>query len=383
MAEELTKTPGLAVVRAVLVTAGRPVLRRASAMAAGIGIAATIVFGGSGLPPADLVHLLHGSLPARAALWTGWTMVAGAVMAPAFDAPGTRTLRAMRLPRTLLLASLLALTGAVQAPWAILFLLGDGPLRAAAVTALAIALPCSLMVAARRPRSAPLSLAAMALVAWDGPASLTLPPAVVLAALVLHVAWLRGQERGGSLWRVTRPLPAVLALALAHLLRLTRVERARLSFAALGAAAGCTLLSFSLRNDPTERPVHRAVLFMALPLTLAAATLAPPALDSEHQLLPWLRSLRVRAVAVVAAFALALATPSSALAAGAGAVAGAAGGVSAAHLGLALACFSLVIASAVAAWARLHDRTRNRNPIVFVLGAVGLAMIFVGMAAAW
>jgi hypothetical protein len=80
---------------------------------------------------------------------------------------------------------------------------------------------------------------------------------------------------------------------------------------------------------------------------------------------------------------MALATPSSALAAGAGVAAGEAGGVSATRLGFALAGFSLVTAATVAAWARLHDRTRSRNPIVFVLGAVALAVTYVAMAAAW
>jgi hypothetical protein len=178
-------------------------------------------------------------------------------------------------------------------------------------------------------------------------------------------------------------MPAVLALATLHALLLVRTQRTRLSMSALIAAAGGAFLALSLENDPTDRPIHRGTLVLALPLTFAAAALAPPILQGERRLAPWLRSLRIRASSVFAAFLLALATPSSAMAATAGALAAAAARTSPLALGAALGLASLGSTACVAVWARAHDRSEKRSPVLFVVGVVALSIAMLGAASAW
>jgi hypothetical protein len=382
-----------AVVRAVFLTAGRPTLVRASAIAAAVGVAGSIVFAGSGMPTRDLVHLFHASSSVRAALWIGWTIAATPAVASAFDAPGTRMVRALRVPSVRLVAALLVLFACVEVPWALLFAFGGGALQAWTMTWLAVAMQVSLVVLRAHSRSGWMALLPVVLAAWDEPMVVAAPISFAVAAIAVRVAWVRGLEKGRGALRMTRPMPAVLALALTHLLRLVRSERVRLLLAGFGTATGCGFLSLSLRNDPAPHPVQRAATVMALPLTLAAAVLAPPLLDVERRLRPWLVSLRVRPAAVLAAFLLALGTPSSALAAGAGAIAGAvvsagtptASGTSItpAALACALAVASWASTGAVGGWARLHDRSRTRNPIAFALGAVAIAVALMGAAQAW
>jgi hypothetical protein len=372
----------LAVLRAVLLTAGRPVFRRGAALVAVVGIGATIVFAGNGLRAGDLVRLFHASPAARALLWAGWTLLVAPVVSPAFDAPGTRTLRSLRLPRAPLVIGLLALFGCTQAPWALLFARGGAPLEPVVAASLGVAIPCALMGTRQRARSSWTLLGALALAAWDGPPAILLFPAVALAVFSAASAWSTGLERPARSVPMIRPMPAVLALAAAHLLRLLRSECTRLALSSLVAAGGCALLSASLRNDPAEQPLRRALVLMALPLTVGAAVLAPPMLDLERRLHPWIRSLRVRASTVALAFVLALATPSTALAAGAGAVAGAAAGAKPALLGAGLAVASLASTLSIAAWARAHDRSRRRNPVVFALGVAAIVIVLTAAASA-
>lgn len=373
----------VATLRATLLTAGRPALRRASGLGSAVGIVAAIVFGGNGLRVADLVHLFHASWRARAALWSCWILLATPAVAPAFDAPGTPTLRALRVPRGALLLSLMLIFVCIESPWGLLFACGGGPSQAATQTALAITIQTALVTSRKRPRALWYGVPAIALAVWDAPSIAASVPACALAIASVRAGWMWGLERNRAALRITRPMPVIPALTIAYLLRLVRAEGARLSLVVLGAVAGSALLATSLRHDPTGRPVPRGALVMALPLTLAAAVLAGPVLEVERRLRPWLRSLRVRAGAVVCAFVLAVATPSSALAAGAGIVAATAGGASVLTLGSGLAIVSLVITATVTAWARVHDRMRKKNPIVFVVGVVAIASAAVGASAVW
>lgn len=369
--------------RAVLVTAGRAVLPRAAALFAAIGVVGTVLFADQGLRAADVVRLDEGSPAARAALWLGWTLFALPAVAAALDAPGTRTLRALRLPPAALLVPLSAVFAFVELPWAVLFARGGGPASAFAGTALHVALQASLLAARTRRRSLVLAAAVVALVAWNPPAPLLVVPAGLLGAVALRAAWRCALDRPGTTLRLLRPMPALLALSIHHGLRLVRAERPRLAAGALASATFAAFLSFSLRNDPTPSPGSRAAAVMALPCTLTAALLAAPLLDAERRLQPWLRSLRVRAPVVVFVFFLTIGTPTSVLAAGTGAISGAAAGTPPLPLVAAVSASAWAATTLLAAWARLHRRTRRRNPVVFVLGAMAVAALVVAGASAW
>jgi hypothetical protein len=371
------------VARAVVTTIGRPLFLRIAALGTVVTIGATILFAGQGLRARDLVLLFHASLPARLALWTGWTLMATPVLAPVFDAPGTLSLRTLRPRQGPIVATILALASVAELPWVLLFARGASALQSYAMTALALAIQLGLIAARARPRALGLAAASAALAMLDPPPVVMALPASVLAVIGAQVAWRHGLERRGHAWRLVRPMPAVFALAALHALLLVRAQRTRLSLSAMIAAAGGAFLALSLANDPTDRPIHRGTLVMALPLTFAASALAPPILRGERRLAPWLRSLRIRASTVFAAFFLALATPSSAMAATAGAIAAGAARASPWALAAGLWLASLASTSFVAVWARVHDRSERRSPVVFVLGVVAVALAMLGAASAW
>jgi hypothetical protein len=166
-----------------------------------------------------------------------------------------------------------------------------------------------------------------------------------------------------------------LALYAAHLLRLTRAARSRLLVALASGAAGAVGLLFSLRNDPTERPVQRALTAMALPLTLAAATCVAPVIESEARLQGLLRSLRTPRTYVVTAFLLAIATPSSALAATAGVLASGEAHRAAALLAGLLVAWALTLSFAVAFWGRLLEWRARRSAGTFAAGVTLIAAL--------
>ncbi len=365
--------------RALLVTSGRAVALRAVPLACGVGIAATVLFAGNGLRAADVVAMMHGSLAVRAALWAAWTAAATTAIAPAYDAPGTRTLRSSRPPPALLAAMLLLLAVAAQLPWSLLFLRGGGAAAGALAALLAAAASASAFAASRARAGALLLLAVAGLIAADLPPAVAIAPAAALAITSARVAWRSALQQPGAL-RLVRRAPAPVALALAYLARMTRAARGRLQSAAVLVFAAGGGLALSLRHDAEARPVPRALLVFALPLSVACGMLAAPAVETEARLRPVLRATRTRALVLGAAMTLALATPSTALAAGAGAMA-----ATVSHtphtVTLASAAWAVLIAASVAWWAR--RAARARRPSVFLAGVVAIGAAFTAAAASW
>jgi hypothetical protein len=373
---------GWNVMRALLVTAGRPVLQRALAFWTAIGVVAAVIFGGNGMKARDLAHLFHGGVGARVTLAIAWVVLATPVVSCAFDAPGTRTLRSLPVPRRAWVGMLVALLLVTQAPCGILFARADGPIAGVVEMLLAVAIEAALVAATRRPRFALVAIAATALVVLDVRPILAAIPAAGLATASVAAAWRVALDGGGRDLRMTRATTPVLVLAIAHLLRIVRIARARLALSAGSAAVGALALGLSLHNDPPARPVARALAVLALPLTVCAAVLVAPVRETEDRVRALARVTRTRWTTLLAAFALALITPSSALAATAGAIAGAFAHLPSLPLGGAAGAWAVPIACAVAAWARWHDRRTRRSPALFVIGvgAVAVLATFVGIA---
>ena len=353
------------------------------ALGVALGIPATILSAGNGLRAVDVIALMHRSLTARALLWTGWLILAGPALLRVFVGPGATTLRALRLPRVHLLGSLFMLGTLTQLPWAIFFLRGAGLLGGFAALTWAVALGAAVIAAPRRPPwFAALALGA-AFIACDPALVIWACCGSVLAPFALHAAWRSAPERRASSFRWTRPSQRLVALYVNHLLRLARAERSRLTMALVTSATGCAGMILSLRNDPSERPVQRALTVMALPLTVAAALCITPLLENERQLRTLLRSLRVPRSIVLSAFFLGVATPSSALAATSGVVTGAMAHLPMSGLSSALVAWASCLSCVVAIWGRLLERRARRTAGTFVAGATLIAALATVGAYSW
>ena len=371
------------VLGAVFRVLGRPALLNALALSVALGIPAAILFSSNGLRAADIVALLHRSVLARGLLWGAWLTLSAPALSALFDAPGSKMLRALALPRAPLVGSLFLVAGVIELPWATLFARGAGSLAAWAAVTQAVALGASASAAWRRPRWALYVALGGAWLAVDPPTAVAAVCGSVWAAVALHAAWRFALEQPRLRFRLTRPTHPLLALYLTHLLRLVRAARSRSMLAAALGSAGALGLLFSLRNDPTERPLQRALTAMALPLTLAAAVCVAPVIDSEARLCWLLRATRVPRSFVLLAFLLAIATPSSALAASTGVVTSSAAHVSPGVLGAALLAWALTLSGAVAAWGRLLEWRARRTAGAFAAGVTLIATLALVGAFSW
>ncbi len=362
---------------------GRPVLRAAGATYFAVALLASVVFSPAGMRAQDLVRALHHSFVLRCVLWAAWLLVTFPATHAIFHARGGLTLRALRLPPVPLAGALVSMAAVVHAPWAMLFGRGEGLASAAAALLSAVSVEAAGVAAVRGGVSAALGGAlAGGLALADAPPQWTALAGAVTAPLAVHAAWRLAPEERATPWRIARPTHALFALYLVHVLRLARRARSRLAVgAAVAALGGAGLLT--LRSDPTDRPLSRALAIMASPLVLVAATAVTPLLESERSMHAVLRSLRVRRSIVVAAFLLALATPATALAASAGLAASIACRLGPASLTGALAIWAACLACAVGAWGRHHERSRKRSAALFATGVVMIAIVAVAAVLAW
>ncbi len=361
-----------ALARALMATSGRAVTMRAVPLASVMGIVSAIVFAGHGLRARDVTSLMHGSLAVRAAMWLVWITLATPVVAPAFDAPGTRAMRSIAHSSFALVTMLVALAVIAQAPLVALFARGEGALAATAAAFTAVAL-----CASATSRSIALFAGTCSLVAMDR-TPLTFAVAPVLAWLGVRRAWASAFEQHGAM-RIVRRAPPAIALALAYVARMVRSARGRLEAAALVVFAGGAALALSLRNDPDARPIQRALVVLAFPVSIACGLLASPAIETEARLLPIVRAARTRTVTLGIAMCLALAAPSTAFAGTASAAAAIASHASHA-MTIASIVWAALIASSIAVWARRASRARRST--TFLVGTIAIASAFTFMAAA-
>ncbi len=363
----------------------RPVLLRASALCIALGIPAFVLSAGNGLRAVDVIAWLHRSLLTRCLLWTGWLVLSAPALRAVFVAPGALSLRALRLPRAVMLLALFALCAASQVPWLVLFARGAGWVEAWGALAASVTLGASAVSVGGRLRgSVALTIAlGVSFIVWDPTPRAAAVLFTLCAPLALRAAQRDALEQPGSRFKLTRPGSALRALYSAHLLRLLRLERSRLSVAFCAAAAGSTGTLLSLRNDPSPRPLQRALIVMALPLIVAAAVCVAPLLENEGRLHALLRSLRVPRLAIVFAFLLAVATPSSALAATSSVIISANAQPALSSLSLVLLSWAVALGCAVALWGRFLEQRAQRGTGKFVAGVTVLALLATIGASAW
>lgn len=348
---------------AVLRVLARPIGTRAGALLVAIGLPSAIVFGPQGMRAHDLVAGMAGSAGLRAFVWLGWLLLSTHAMAALEGAPGSLTLRSLRLPRLPVTAALLALATVVQLPWLALHARGDGTMAAVGAVAIAVAAGTRRLVA--------LPLLALALAGTDP--SLLAAPAVVVAAIALDRGWRRPRpEREPRRAGPVRRSAPVVALVRMHLLRIVRMAPARVGIVAvLVALAGAGLLT--LRSDPSPAPLRRALAILALPGVLGAALLVDPVLASERSALALARSVRLPRATAALAFLVAVITPTTALAATASAAATVACHLPALALAPAALAWTAALGAVTGAWGRRFAPGAKRTS--FALGVVVLSLV--------
>lgn len=342
---------------AVLRVLAHPVGTRAGALLVAIGLPSAVLFGPQGMRARDLVAGMAGSSGLRAFVWLGWLLLSAHGMSALEGAPGSITLRSLRLPRVPVTAALLALATAVQLPWLALHARGGGAIAAVGAVAIAIA------VGTRRILALPL----LALVLAGASTAILAAPAVVVAAIALDRGWRhpRPQREPRRVGPVRRSAP-VIALLRMHLLRVVRMAPARLGIVAvLVAIAGAGLLT--LRSDPSPAPLRRALAILALPGVLGAALLVEPVLASERSAQALLRSVRLPRATALVAFLVAVITPTTAFAATASAAA------ATWSIAPAAVAWTAALGALTGAWGRRFAPGAKRS--FFALGVVVLALV--------
>jgi ABC-type Mn2+/Zn2+ transport system ATPase subunit len=274
-----------ALVRALAATSGDAAVRRAVPTYAGLLIASGLLFGGNGLEPVTVVTGAAASPLARALLWLCWLLVSFPALDAIWRTPSSFFLRSLPVPHTWHLAVLLTFSLLAEAPWALLWLLGGGPVAGLAALGGALALHAVLL--ARPINLAGLLLTLLALAApIVTPLSLLSLGSWPIALVAFRRAWLVAPARGGHHPRSLILGPAPVALALAHLAGLTRGHSSVLLRAALLAIFSATAAWLAARNnaisDLAALNIYACGFFVPTAL-LAGSALSAPLLVGESR----------------------------------------------------------------------------------------------------
>jgi len=277
-----------ALVRALGVTAGRAAVQRALPLYLGVFIAASVLFEGHGVRPADVVASALDRRGERLLLYVVWTVVSLPALRALLTTPSSFFLRTLPVARWRVLAVQGAAVLVAEAPWAYLWLRGGGLGVGSAAVAAAVAGGALVLTGVRRwsERIAAVSLAGALCVGSDWPLLLGL--SLPLAGLAMQRVWLRAPEA-----RVRRRArswvggPPVLGLASSYSLVLWRQARAQL-FRAVGFSVLALLAThFAIKNTRPASADQLLGLSLALlspALILAGAGLSGPLLRVEAQL---------------------------------------------------------------------------------------------------
>jgi ABC-type Mn2+/Zn2+ transport system ATPase subunit len=269
---------------------GARMLERAIPLWIGLGIVGAILFGPNGVDPHDLVAWAGSSVTARLTVGVGWLALAAPVVGVLLRDRRADFARALPAGRAASFAAFLGLALLAQLPIAIVFAAGGGPLQALGVAVVGAGASV-LLASPSRTRIEIASIASALLAIATGPsvlAALAVSPLLVLGA---HRAWVRAPERSAPRGRWVFG-PAPLALALAHALRLVRVEAVTVLRAALLAVAGGAVAAIAATNAAggTSRVAAFALAGLAFPIVLSTSAVAAPIQEADRALDTLLRS---------------------------------------------------------------------------------------------
>lgn len=298
--------------RVITRTAGLPALVRAVPAYAVLGLFAFILFSPNGMRAVDLLRVVAASRAAAAFLWSGWILLTTPAARALFETSETFFLRSLPVPPwhfwLIHAAHLLAL----QAPWMLLWLRGEGLLAALAAGVNAGAAAAILVARPRDLRD--LLAVALLLVAVGAPWPAAVRLALGLAAggLAIPAAWTRAASRGARRGRARVGGSTATALLLTHAVVLARRDATTLLRGFLAALLGAVVFALVVRNNGPDAVGHEATLALsaaAAPLAIAAGSVGAKTLETERQL-EWLllstgASPRLRALTALAIPAIA------------------------------------------------------------------------------
>jgi ABC-2 type transport system ATP-binding protein len=268
-------------------TSGAAGMARALPLFGGIGVAAGILFGGNGLRARVVLQTAYESHGVLFGLWLAWVLAITPVARAVLTERTAAFLRALPIPTWHVVAVLGGMLVAFQAPWALLWGVGGGPLTGLAAALVGTGM-AALLVAHpsrgwERALAAPLLIGACVL---DRP-GLVACMALPVTAFAVRLAWLRAAEaRRPTFSWIAGPAP--LALSLGYHLRLLRAETAVLVRGVLVLSIAGLLGGIAARNVDALAPSAFRSLSLevgAIVLTIACAGVAFSVRHTEASLL--------------------------------------------------------------------------------------------------
>jgi hypothetical protein len=287
MPQAMTAAPWPPLVRAFAATAGRAAAQRALPVYVGLWIAASVLFEGNGVRPADVVAGALASRGERLLLYAAWTVVSLPAIRALLTTPSSFFLRTLPVPRWQLLTVHGAGVLLAQLPWAYLWLRGGG--LALGCSAIAAGIAASTLALTRlEQRSERLAAIGLAgAVSVNCPWPLLLAVSLPAAALGVQRVWLRAPEGRADGARGWVGGPAAVALAASYGVLLWRQSRAQLARAVGFASIAFVAAYFAVRNTLPASSAELVALATALlspALILGLAALSGPLLRVEAQL---------------------------------------------------------------------------------------------------
>ncbi len=264
-----------------------PAARQLGVVYTALGIAGAVVFGPTGMHPADVVAAA-GSREVRLALWGLWMAGVGPAVVAAVRAPAARYLRSLPISRAAQLAVPGGLAVLAQWPVVLLWALGGAPLAGVALALASAAVALALAVQPRdwgdRARVALAVVAVAAALAWPLPPLALAGVGAAIGAIALPAAWARAPERPARLRLVGIAGPAPVALALATLAHIVRARPVALARAGLVVAVGALLAGALIRTNQLAgtAAASMAAAIAAPVMALALGSAAIAAADHER-----------------------------------------------------------------------------------------------------
>jgi hypothetical protein len=288
-------------------TAGLPALLRAVPAYAALAIIASILFSPNGMRAVDLLHVVAASPATAALLWGGWIVLIAPSARVLFETPETFFLRALPVPPWHFWLVHAAHLLALQAPWMLLWLRGEGPIAALAAGVSAVAASAVVVARPRAARDLLASALVLVAVAASLPAPIRLGLALAASALAVPLAWSRATSRGVQRGRSRVGGSAAPALLLTHAVVLARRDATTLLRGILAVMLGAAVFALLVRNNGFDAVGHEATLALlsgALPLAILTGGVAVKAIETERRL-EWLllstaTSARLRALTALA-----------------------------------------------------------------------------------
>lgn len=260
-------------------------LERAVPLYGGLAILSAILFGPTGVDPRDLAVRMASSTPLRVVVWAAWLLMAAPVVGPLLRDRRSDFARALPIARGAQFGAFAIWALASQVPMVVLAGAGSGGLAAARVALLGAA-GSVLLATSARTRFELIALGGTLLALFvdaSGWAVVALAPAAIVAS---YRAWARAPEFPATSGGFVRG-PAPVALAIAHTLRMVRMEQAAALRGLAWALAGGALAAIAARNaEWLAGPNAQAFVLAALavPIVLACSAIAKPLCEGDRSI---------------------------------------------------------------------------------------------------